>query len=133
MGVGLNSMLALMGTIGVAGSKVSTSVDQKVGRDKAAAKEKEAKDEKAKNDAVDEAKMNFQLDDLQRDKDTLSKDIEQNFFEQGLARSEGKMDNLQALQKARMSLMNESEANDIRQNQIRTIMQLKGYGKGGKK
>lgn len=124
MGVGLNTMLAALGTAGVAASKVGAAVDQKVGRDEAAK-------EKKKNEAIDEAKMNFQLEDTQREHDAIQKEQTQNFFEQGLARSEGKMDNLQALQKAREALNSEAEANEIRQNQIKTIMKLKGYG--GKK
>lgn len=124
MGVGLNTMLAAIGAAGVAGSKISSAIDQKASRDEAAK-------EKKKNEAIDEAKMNFQLEDAQREHDALQKEQTQNFFEQGLARSEGKMDNLQALRKAREALNNEAMANEIRQNQIRTIMRLKGYG--GKK
>ena len=145
MGVGLNTMLGAIGAVGVAASKVGSAAGQAADKEKAKkekeANAKEAAAKEAKNAAIDEANMTAQLEGAELDDQILKKKQDQNFFAQGLARSEmqfaagkdkkKKLTNLEALQKAREALDDEAKANNIRMNQIRTVMQLKGYG--GKK
>ena len=135
MGVGLNTMLAAIGASGVAASKVGAAVDQQ-------ANEVKAKKEKEKRDAIDEVNMNADLALAENDADYLSKKQEANQAEidanqaivdkyKGGKKKKAALDNLQALSLAKDSLDREAQANEIRMNQIKEIMKLKGYG--GKK
>lgn len=135
MGVGLNTMLAAIGAGGVAASKVGAAVDQQ-------ANDVKAKKEKEKRDAIDEVNMNADLALAENDADYLSKKQEANQAEidanqaivdkyKGGKKKKAALDNLQALSLAKDSLDREAAANEIRMNQIKEIMKLKGYG--GKK
>lgn len=139
MGVGLNTMLAALGTGSVALSKISNSFGK--GGQASEAAGKEASDKEAKSAAIDEANMSAQLEGTELQDQILKRKQDENVFAQGLAREgaffaqgtekKKQLNNLQALQRAKQSLADEAAANDIRMRQIKTVMQIKGYG--GKK
>lgn len=135
MGVGLNTMLAAIGAGGVAASKIGAAADQQ-------ANDVKAKKEKEKRDAIDKVNMEADLALAENDADYLSKKQEANQAEiddnqaivdryKGGKKKKAALDNLQALSLAKDSLDREAAANEIRMNQIKEIMKLKGYG--GKK
>lgn len=139
MGVGLNTMLAALGTGTVALSKISNSFGK--GGQASEVADKGASDKEAKSAAIDEANMTSQLESTELDAQILKRKENENVFAQGLARESAffaqgtekkkQLNNLQALQKAKQALSDEAAANDIRMRQIKTVMKIKGYG--GKK
>lgn len=142
MGVAQNSLLGAGAAIGVAANKLAIGVSQNVNEAKSK-KEKEANAKKAAADeakraAIDEVNLNAELEGTELEDQILKRKQNENAFAQGLAREgaffakgsekKKKLTNLEALQRSKQALSDEVAANNIRMNQIRTVMQLKGYG-----
>lgn len=138
MGAIQNSMLGAVRSVGVAAGAMKVAKAMSEHQNQAAIAEEEAAKKEATSKAIDQTNMEADLARAELEGDTLRKEQEQNTFDTALAREgsffaqgknkQKKLTNLDALRKSAESLAIEVQANEIRVNQIKKVMALKGFG-----
>lgn len=138
MGAIQNSILGAVRSVGVAAGAMKVANAMNEHQKQAAKAEDEAAKKEATSKAIEQTNMEADLARAELEGDTLRKEQKQNTFDTALTREgsffaqgkdkQKKLTNLDALRKSAESLAIEVQANEIRVNQIKKVMALKGFG-----
>lgn len=138
MGAIQNSILGAVRSVGVAAGAMKVAKAMNEHQKQAELSAEESAKKEATSKAIDQTNMEADLAQAELEGDTLRKEQKQNTFDTALAREgsffaqgknkQKKLTNLDALRKSAESLAIEAQANEIRVNQIKKVMALKGFG-----